>query len=116
MAEKEEPKRSELIKKTTGENAPVKHNGFMKFVSRVGILAIVCVCVGMVIFLRSENSDRMKKYNNIQEQIYTLKTENDELELTLNSDDIGEYMEKLAIEKYGYAYPDETRYYDVSHN
>jgi hypothetical protein len=37
---------------------------------------------------------------------------NEELQKILDSDDISEYMEKVALEKYGYAYPDERRFYE----
>ena len=32
----------------------------------------------------------------------------------LDSDDMSEYMEKVAAEQWGYAYPDEHRFYDTS--
>jgi cell division protein FtsB len=70
----------------------------------------------MTVYLQSSIAEKEKKYNQIQEQIEDLEIKNEELNLTLNSDDIEAYMQKLAIEKYGYAYPDEIRFYDKSHN
>ena len=46
----------------------------------------------------------------------TYEAENEDLERILNSGDIDSYMEKLAREDYGYAYPDEYRFYDTSRN
>jgi hypothetical protein len=33
---------------------------------------------------------------------------------TLESDDLSAYMEKIALEERGYAYPNERRFYDTS--
>lgn len=40
--------------------------------------------------------------------------ENVELERIINDEDMSAYMEKVAIEERGYAYPDERRFYDTS--
>ena len=45
-----------------------------------------------------------------------LEAENEDLARILDSGDTDRYMEKLAREGYGYAYPDEFRFYDTSRN
>lgn len=37
-----------------------------------------------------------------------------ELQRVLESDDLSYYIEKIAMEERGYAYPDERRFYDTS--
>ena len=53
-------------------------------------------------------------YNIYLENIEVLSAQNEELAELIASDDIGRYMEKLAVESGNYAYPDERRYYDTS--
>jgi hypothetical protein len=50
----------------------------------------------------------------IQTKIDAYETENAELQRVLDSDDLNEYMEKVALEERGYAYPDERRFYDTT--
>ncbi len=50
----------------------------------------------------------------VEENIAEAELEQEELIDILKSDDMGDYIEKLALEEYGYAYPDERRYYDTS--
>ena len=52
----------------------------------------------------------------LEERIESVTAQNEELAALIKSDDIGRYMEKLAVENNDYAYPDEHRYYDTSHN
>ena len=52
----------------------------------------------------------------IKEQISEYEAANEDLTRILDSGDTDLYMEKLAREEYGYAYPDEFRFYDTSRN
>lgn len=45
-----------------------------------------------------------------------MQADNADLKRIIDSGDIDAYMEKLAREEYGYAYPDEFRFYDTSRN
>ena len=51
---------------------------------------------------------------NIQSKIDAYEAENMEIQRVLDSNDTSAYMEKVAIEERGYAYPDERRFYDTS--
>lgn len=57
-----------------------------------------------------------KKLDSIVSRTEEVEADNAELQRTLDEDDINAYMEKLAIEKMNYAYPNERRYYDTSRN
>lgn len=52
----------------------------------------------------------------LQKQQEEYEHQNAEYERILSAEDEKKYMEQLAIEKLGYAYPNEVRYYDVSRN
>lgn len=106
-------------KKIVGEETAemiVKQNFVVRLIIRITIALAFIGCIAMTVYLRSSVAEKEKKYNQLQQQIEELQVKNEELNLTLNSSDIESYMEKLAIEKYGYAYPDEIRFYDKSHN
>jgi cell division protein FtsB len=102
--------------KYNNEDASVKQSFFLNVIIKITIVLTIVACIAMTVYLQSSIAEKEKKYNQIQEQIEDLEIKNEELNLTLNSDDIEAYMQKLAIEKYGYAYPDEIRFYDKSHN
>lgn len=106
-------------KKIIGEETaelPAKQSFVVRVITKVTIALAVIACIAMTVYLQSSVAEKQKKYEQLQEQIDDLEVKNEELNLTLNSSDIESYMEKLAIEKYGYAYPDEVRFYDKSHN
>ena len=66
-----------------------------------------------------KNTQITKQENEIailDAQIEQARQENDELQRFLDSDDIDDYIERVAIEKHGYAYPDEIRIYVTSKN
>ncbi|MBC8545336.1 septum formation initiator family protein [Clostridiaceae bacterium NSJ-31] len=51
----------------------------------------------------------------VQQQVEDKRLENKEIERLLESDN-EQYVERLAKDEYGYAYPDETVYIDTSGN
>jgi cell division protein FtsB len=108
--------RRKKIAEKKNENVDDRHSSFARKLMTFVIIAGLILVIASIISLKSRNAEKARKYNQIQAQIEELKIKNEELTLTLNSDDIGEYIEKLAIEKYGYAYADEIRFYDTSHN
>ena len=79
------------------------------------VLVIVACTVG---FISMQNSivEKKRELAELNDQIETVTAQNEELADLIKSDDIGRYMEKLAVENNDYAYPDERRYYDTSHN
>lgn len=76
------------------------------------IFAVFCT----VSIISSQNAivEKKKELAQIEENIEVLSIQNEELAELIASDDIGRYMEKLAVESGNYAYPDERRYYDIS--
>ena len=73
-------------------------------------------CTASIISLQSNIAERKTELDTLRSQAETYEAENEDLERILNSGDIDSYMEKLAREDYGYAYPDEYRFYDTSRN
>ena len=80
-------------------------------------LAAVAVIIGCGVLIASTQKDCSEKEEQIeliQTKINAYETENAELQRVLDSDDLNAYMEKVALEDRGYAYPDERRFYDKS--
>ena len=75
-------------------------------------LAAVAVFIGCLVLYVTTNKDCEAKEE--QTKIDAYETENAELQRVLDSDDLNEYMEKVALEERGYAYPDERRFYDTT--
>ena len=83
---------------------------------RITIVLALIGCTASIISLQSNIAERKTELDTLRSQAETYEAENEDLERILNSGDIDSYMEKLAREDYGYAYPDEYRFYDTSRN
>ena len=60
--------------------------------------------------------EKKKKLSQLEEKAAQLEAENDEYASILAEDDERAYMEKIAIEVLGFAYPNERRFYDTTRN
>ncbi len=88
------------------------------FVSALLRLVTAAFCCYLLVSLVTNQVDIMVKNQQIaslQQQIEQQRAQTTELERLLGSnDDIGEYYEKIAREKLGYAYPDEQIFMDIT--
>ena len=60
---------------------------------------------------RAEVEEIDRANQELTQQIVAAQQQCDEYTRILNSEDESAYMERIAIEKYGYGYPGEHRYY-----
>ena len=82
----------------------------------VAWFAVVCLVVYSIIVIISQQVQIVQLRQERAEITATMtemRRRNDEYTRLLASDNESEYMEKIAIEKLGYAYPDERRFYVV---
>lgn len=93
-----------------------KKKGMFSLLSKLIIIAVVIGCIVSIIATQAGISQMQKKLDSIVSRTEEVEADNAELQRTLDEDDINAYMEKLAIEKMNYAYPNERRYYDTSRN
>ena len=93
-----------------------KKKGMFSLLSKLIIIAVVIGCIVSIIVTQAGISQMQKKLDSIVSRTKEVEADNAELQRTLDEDDINAYMEKLAIEKMNYAYPNERRYYDTSRN
>ena len=93
-----------------------KRKSLFSFISTFITIAAVIGCFASIIITQSNRAEMQKELNSINKKAEEIEAENVELQRILEDDDMDAYMEKLAIEKMNYAYPDERRYYDTSRN
>ena len=93
-----------------------KKKGMFSLFSKLIIIAVIIGCIVSIIVTQADISQMQKKLDSIVSRTEEVEADNAELQRTLDEDDINAYMEKLAIEKMNYAYPNERRYYDTSRN
>ncbi len=97
---------SEVINKRKNKRA--------SFASRIGMIALIAFIVYAVIVIiqtEVEMNEQQAVLEDLKEQITAATQENDEYERILGGEDENAYMEMIAIEQYGYAYPNEKRFY-----
>ena len=114
-------KKKQIFNDAVQDNQPdavknKKGKFLFKLLIRITIVLALIGCTASIISLQSNIAERKTELDTLRSQAETYEAENEDLERILNSGDIDSYMEKLAREDYGYAYPDEYRFYDTSRN
>lgn len=87
---------------------------FNSLLVKLVAVALVIGCGALIITTENDCAEKEKELILIQEKIDAYNAENMDLQRDLDSDDMSGYMEKVALEERGYAYPDERRFYDTS--
>ena len=77
-------------------------------------VAVIVGCAGLIIATEKDCAEKNHELELIDAKITSYRTENEELQRVLDSNDMSGYMEKVALEERGYAYPDERRFYDTT--
>lgn len=101
-----------MLKKnrTNAKKKGLFNRGLFKLVAAV----VITACAALIITTGKDCNEKEKELARIQAKIDSYKIENEDMRRTLESDDISAYMEKVALEERGYAYPNERRFYDTS--
>ncbi len=97
-------------KKSSTEKQPV----VFRLLISAALAMFAIFCTVSIITVQNSIVAKKEELAQLEENIEVLSAENEELAELIASDDIGRYMEKLAVESGNYAYPDERRYYDTS--
>ena len=93
-----------------------KRSRFVRLLTVFAVAALVVYSGVTIISQQAQIAQLRKESDAIQKKITAAKQLNDEYTRLLSSDDEAEYMEKIAIEKLGYAYPNERRFYIVNNS
>ncbi|MBP3310324.1 MAG: hypothetical protein J6L05_05880 [Ruminococcus sp.] len=87
---------------------------FNRVLVRLAAASVIVGCAVLIITTEKDCAEKENELIEIQTKIDSYEAENTELQRTLDSDDMSAYMERIAVEERGYAYPDERRFYDTS--
>lgn len=91
-----------------------KKSLFNRGLVKLAAASVIIGCGALIVTTERDCAEKEKELSKIQAEIDAYEEENTELQRVLESDDISSYMEKVAVEERGYAYPDERRFYDKS--
>lgn len=105
------PKKTKEKKKVKPKE---KRSLFNRGLVKLATTAVIIGCGMLIVTTEKDCAEKEKELTALQSEIDLYEAENTELQRVLESDDISSYMEKVAVEERGYAYPDERRFYDTS--
>lgn len=77
---------------------------------------LIAACVISIISDKVELNEKQQELEVLRAKAEELEVENANYESILNEEDERTYMERIAIEQHGYAYPNERRFSDTSRN
>ena len=101
--------------KKASEKKP-KRNILVNSIIKLSFFAFVIYALISIISVQVDISDKKDQMAILKVQEQELSAKNAECERILDAKDEKEYMQRLAMDKLGYAYPNEVRYYDISRN
>ena len=96
-----------------------RRNPILSFMGMLASVSFAVYCLVSIISVQASIADKRSELKELNEKAKLLEAENDEYTRLLNmmeGENMDEYMERVAIEKCGYAYPGERRFYDNSRN
>lgn len=89
------------------------HSRFGRFIAFAAVLCLIIYAVFNIISQQAQIAELKKQSEELSAQITEQEQKNDEYIRLLRSGDEAEYMERIAVEQLGYAYPGERRFYIV---
>lgn len=89
-----------------------KHKSHFGALIKLIFFALILVyTVGLIIQTQADIAEQRTQIDKLQAEIVETQQANDEYQRILNTTDEREYMFTVAVEKLGYAYPRERRFY-----
>ncbi len=76
--------------------------------------AVLVYCAYSISSDKKDVAEKQAVLEQLREEEENLTAENASFEGILNEEDERAYMERIAVEMYGYAYPSERRFYDTT--
>lgn len=116
VAKKSRSKSRKANAKKRAANKASQPKFIFRLLQRTAAVAAIIGCTVLIISVQSSIAEKKNELNELNEQIGEYEVANEDLARIIDSGDTDSYMEMLAREEYGYAYPDEFRFYDTSRN
>ncbi|MCD7730629.1 MAG: hypothetical protein LUI05_03930 [Oscillospiraceae bacterium] len=95
-----------------------KKNGgpLMRAVVTLAGVSAVIYSICSFVSTQADIAEKKQELAELQEKAAELEIKNDEYSSILAEEDERTYMERIAIDVLGYAYPNERRFYDTTRN
>ncbi len=93
------------------KNEKKRRSAFFDFVKLAVFTLLLLYSVSEIVSTQAEIAEQKTMIEKLQAEIEETKQENDEYLRILGSDNEEEYMLTIAVERLGYAYPRERRFY-----
>lgn len=91
-----------------------KERSFVNGIIKLGILVVAAIIAFSLVSKQIELADKRKTLAKLEEQKQLLMISNAEKKQLIEKSDQDEFVEKIAREYFGFAYPDEHIYIDIS--
>ena len=91
-----------------------KERSFVNGIIKLGILVVAAIIAFSLVSKQIELADKRKTLAKLKEQRQLLMISNAEKKQLIEKSDQDEFVEKIAREYFGFAYPDEHIYIDIS--
>lgn len=91
-----------------------KNNFGRKLFTFIAVGTVLVYCAYSISSDKKDVAEKQAVLEALQEEKESLTAENASYASILSEDDERAYMERIAIELYGYAYPSERRFYDTT--
>ena len=92
---------------------PKSHSRLARVLAYIAVFCLIIYAVFNIISQQAQIAELKKQSEELSAQITEQEQRNDEYNRLLKSGDETEYMERIAVEQLGYAYPNERRFYIV---
>jgi cell division protein FtsL len=103
------------MKKVKRAKPPKQKNGIiLNSLIFLSSLTVAIFCIGEFVIKQAEIEDKQVELQKINAECSEYEKENSEYSSILNETDERTYIERIATEVLGYAYPNERRFYDSS--
>ncbi|MCL2054851.1 MAG: hypothetical protein FWG90_10530 [Oscillospiraceae bacterium] len=93
-----------------------KSNPVGNFLKTMAAIAFIVWCAFSFVSTQSEIAGKRSELDALKERTYALEQENEEYLNILSEENERDFMERIAIDALGYAYPNERRFIDTTRN
>lgn len=93
------------------KNKSKSKHSFVSFLMLIFFIGFMVVTVSQIIQIQADIAEKRTAIDKLNADIIEMRQENDEYQRILNTTDEEQYMFTVAVEKLGYAYPRERRFY-----
>lgn len=87
-----------------------------RFITSLAAVIFTVFCLGSFVLSNAEMYEKKQELEALKKKAAELEAKNDEYSSILAEEDERAYMERIAVDVLGYAYPNERRFYDTTRN